>query len=51
VLSMASKKNRNSTPAELSLVHIRKCLVNLPASLVSMLMSIDTVSFLHLAPQ
>ncbi|EEY18588.1 peroxisome biosynthesis protein PAS1 [Verticillium alfalfae VaMs.102] len=39
---MAPRKNAQSTPAELSLVHLRNCLVNLPSSLVSLLVNINT---------
>ena len=40
---MAPRKNSQSTAAEVSLVHLQKCLVNLPASLVALLSNIDTV--------
>jgi len=40
---MAPRKNSQSTAAELSLVHLQKCLVNLPSSLVSLLSNVDTV--------
>lgn len=43
---MAPRKNAQSTPAELSLVHLRNCLVNLPSSLVSLLVNINTVCYL-----
>ena len=33
-----------STPAELSLVHLKNCLVNLPPSLVSLLVNVNAVS-------
>ncbi|KAF7525053.1 hypothetical protein G7054_g11217 [Neopestalotiopsis clavispora] len=39
---MASRKNAQSTAAELSLVHLKNCLVNLPSSLVSLLVNINT---------
>ncbi|KAI9167013.1 Peroxisome biosynthesis protein PAS1 [Paramyrothecium foliicola] len=42
---MASRKNAQSIPAELSLVHLKSCLVNLPSSLVSLLVNINTVSY------
>lgn len=41
---MAPRKNTQSTQAEISLVHLKNCLVNLPQSLVSLLVDIDTVS-------
>lgn len=41
---MAPRRNAQSTAAELSLVQLQKCFVNLPSSLVNLLMSIDTVS-------
>ncbi|KAL2757405.1 hypothetical protein ACRALDRAFT_1060792 [Sodiomyces alcalophilus JCM 7366] len=39
---MASRNNAQSTAAELSLVHLRNCLVNLPNSLVSLLVNVNT---------
>ncbi|EFX00003.1 peroxisome biosynthesis protein, pas1 [Grosmannia clavigera kw1407] len=39
---MAPRKNTQSTAAELSLVQLQKCFVNLPSSLVNVLMNIDT---------
>lgn len=39
---MASRKNAQSTAAELSLVHLKNCLVNLPSSLVSLFVNINT---------
>jgi peroxin-1 len=39
---MASRKNAQSTAAEISLVHLKNCLVNLPSSLVSLLVNINT---------
>jgi peroxin-1 len=39
---MASRKNAQSIPAELSLVRLKTCLVNLPSSLVSLLVNINT---------
>lgn len=41
---MASRRNAQSTPAEISLAHLKNCLVNLPASLVSLLVNVNTVS-------
>lgn len=41
---MPPRKNAQSTAAELSLVHLKSCLVNLPSSLVSLLVNVDTVS-------
>lgn len=34
---------RKATAAEVSLVHLKNCLVNLPASLVSLLVNVNTV--------
>ncbi|KAH6691572.1 peroxisome biosynthesis protein PAS1 [Plectosphaerella plurivora] len=39
---MSSRKSGPSTAAELSLVHLRSCLVNLPTSLVSLLVNVNT---------
>ncbi|KAH8199492.1 hypothetical protein TruAng_006368 [Truncatella angustata] len=39
---MAPRKNAQSTAAEISLVHLKNCLVNLPSSLVSLLVNINT---------
>ncbi|KAF9879737.1 peroxisome biosynthesis protein [Colletotrichum karsti] len=39
---MAPKRNAQSTPAEISLAHLKNCLVNLPASLVSLLVNVNT---------
>ncbi|OLN87940.1 Peroxisome biosynthesis protein PAS1 [Colletotrichum chlorophyti] len=39
---MASRRNAQSTPAEISLAHLQNCLVNLPASLVSLLVNVNT---------
>ncbi|KAG5978388.1 hypothetical protein E4U56_002887 [Claviceps arundinis] len=39
---MALRKNAQSAVAELSLVHLKNCLVNLPSSLVSLLLNLDT---------
>ncbi|KAI1098695.1 AAA-domain-containing protein [Jackrogersella minutella] len=36
------RKNAQSTPAEISLVHLKNCLVNLPTSLVNLLVNINT---------
>ncbi|KAH7328751.1 P-loop containing nucleoside triphosphate hydrolase protein [Stachybotrys elegans] len=40
---MAPRGNAQSTPAELSLVRLKNCLVNLPSSLVSLLVNADAV--------
>lgn len=40
---MAPRRNAQSTAAELSLVHLKNCLVNLPASLVNLLVNVNTV--------
>lgn len=42
-LAMAPRKNAQSAAAELSLVHLKSCLVNLPPSLVSLLVNVNTV--------
>ncbi|PHH78292.1 hypothetical protein CDD80_7100 [Ophiocordyceps camponoti-rufipedis] len=39
---MASRKHPPSASAELALVHLKNCLVNLPPSLVSLLVNVDT---------
>ncbi|KAK5624706.1 hypothetical protein RRF57_000423 [Xylaria bambusicola] len=39
---MASKKNALSAASEISLVHLKKCLVNLPTSLVNLLVNVNT---------
>ncbi|KAH7034802.1 ATPase [Microdochium trichocladiopsis] len=39
---MSSRKNLQTTSAEISLVHLKNCLVNLPTSLVNLLVSINT---------
>ncbi|OIW34414.1 AAA-domain-containing protein [Coniochaeta ligniaria NRRL 30616] len=39
---MAPRKNTQSTVAEISLVHLKNCLVNLPSSLVSLLVNVNT---------
>ncbi|TQN74109.1 Peroxisome biosynthesis protein PAS1 [Colletotrichum shisoi] len=39
---MASRRNAQSTPAEISLAHLKNCFVNLPASLVSLLVNVNT---------
>ncbi|KAI1502433.1 P-loop containing nucleoside triphosphate hydrolase protein [Biscogniauxia marginata] len=39
---MAPRKNAQSTAAEISLVHLKSCLVNLPTSLVNLLVNINT---------
>jgi peroxin-1 len=40
---MTPRKNAQSTAAEISLVHLQNCLVNLPASLASLLATVNTV--------
>lgn len=40
---MAPRKNSQSTAAELSLVQLQKCFVNLPSTLVNILLNVDTV--------
>lgn len=40
---MAPRTNAQSTAAEISLVHLQNCLVNLPPSLASLLASANTV--------
>ncbi|CAJ2501233.1 Uu.00g040860.m01.CDS01 [Anthostomella pinea] len=39
---MAPRKNAQSTAAEISLVHLKNCLVNLPSSLVNLLVNVNT---------
>ncbi|KAK3392976.1 P-loop containing nucleoside triphosphate hydrolase protein [Podospora didyma] len=39
---MAPRKNAQSTAAEISLVHLQNCFVNLPASLASLLANVNT---------
>ncbi|GAB1310823.1 Peroxisome biosynthesis protein pex1 [Madurella fahalii] len=39
---MAPRKNAQSTPAEISLVHLQNCFVNLPSSLASLLANVNT---------
>ncbi|KAI0394834.1 AAA-domain-containing protein [Xylariaceae sp. FL0594] len=39
---MAPRKNALSAPAEISLVHLKSCLVNLPTSLVNLLVNLNT---------
>ncbi|KAH6606550.1 atpase [Trichoderma cornu-damae] len=39
---MAPRRNAQSTAAELSLVHLKNCLVNLPNSLVTLLVNVNT---------
>ncbi|KAH8676091.1 ATPase protein [Xylariales sp. PMI_506] len=41
-MAPAQRKNAQSTAAEISLVHLKNCLVNLPASLVSVLVNVNT---------
>ncbi len=40
---MAPRKNAQSTTAEISLVHLQNCFVNLPSSLASLLANVNTV--------
>ena len=40
---MAPRKNAHSTSAELVLVHLKNCLVNLPPALVEVLVNVNTV--------
>lgn len=39
---MAPRKNAQSTAAEVALVHLKNCLVNLPPTLVSLLVNVNT---------
>ncbi|KAI2463613.1 AAA-domain-containing protein [Annulohypoxylon bovei var. microspora] len=41
-MAPVQRKNAQSTPAEISLVHLKNCLVNLPTSLVNLLVNINT---------
>lgn len=41
--AMAPRNNGQSTAAELSIVHLKNSLVNLPATLVSLLVNVNTV--------
>ena len=41
---MPPKKNAQSVSAEISLAHLKNCLVNLPSTLVSLLVNVNTVS-------
>ncbi|KAI0378045.1 AAA-domain-containing protein [Hypomontagnella monticulosa] len=41
-MAPAQRKNAQSTAAEISLVHLKNCLVNLPTSLVNLLVNINT---------
>ncbi|KAI1075729.1 AAA-domain-containing protein [Whalleya microplaca] len=41
-MAPSQRKNTQSTPAEISLVHLKNCLVNLPTSLVNLLVTINT---------
>ncbi|KAI2606684.1 AAA-domain-containing protein [Hypoxylon sp. NC1633] len=41
-MAPAPRKNAQSTAAEISLVHLKNCLVNLPTSLVNLLVNINT---------
>lgn len=49
LFAMAPRKNAQSTSAELSLVHLKNCLVNLPPTLVSLLVNVNTVSYRGMA--
>lgn len=40
---LLAMSQRKATAAEVSLVHLKNCLVNLPSSLVSLLVNVDTV--------
>ena len=42
--NMPAQRNARSTPAEVSLAHLKSCLVNLPATLESLLVNLNTVS-------
>ncbi|CAM1506577.1 Fc.00g062180.m01.CDS01 [Cosmosporella sp. VM-42] len=42
IKTMAPRRNAQTVQAEVSLVHLKNCLVNLPASLVSLLVNINT---------
>lgn len=44
-MTMAPRSNAQSISAELSLVRLKNCLVNLPPTLVSLLVNADTVSW------
>ncbi|KAI1873104.1 uncharacterized protein JN550_003357 [Neoarthrinium moseri] len=41
-MAPAQRRNAQSTAAEISLVHLKSCLVNLPSSLVSLLVNLNT---------
>jgi peroxin-1 len=41
---MAPRKSAQSSAAEIALVHLQNCLVNLPPSLASLLANVNTVS-------
>ncbi|KAI1381973.1 AAA-domain-containing protein [Hypoxylon crocopeplum] len=41
-MAPAQRRNAQSTAAEISLVHLKNCLVNLPTSLVNLLVNINT---------
>ena len=43
-MAPSQRQNAHSTAAEISLVHLKSCLVNLPSSLVNLLVTINTVS-------
>lgn len=44
---MAPQRNAQSTAAEVVLVHLKNCLVNLPQTLVSLLVNVNTVGSPH----
>ncbi|KAK8114547.1 AAA-domain-containing protein [Apiospora kogelbergensis] len=41
-MAPSQRKNAQSTAAEIALVHLKNCLVNLPSSLVSLLVNVNT---------
>lgn len=43
-MAPSQRKNAQSTAAEISLVHLKSCLVNLPSSLVSLLVNVNTAA-------
>jgi len=44
VIAMGPRRSTSATTAEISLTHLKNCLVNLPSSLASSLLSLNTVS-------
>jgi hypothetical protein len=42
----ARRRNSQATSAEISLIHLKNCLVNLPSSLSSLLVNLNTVCVL-----